>query len=123
MAFNDSGDLFAKGALLVMPGYERDQVAMDNTVENRRLGSILLTLGWILLWGDAVLGVFFFQSLRDGSLFWPIWLAVEGLAGLALVVMGTRYRRAIGATRLGQADLRRTLAQERQDEAEDNRVA
>ena len=92
-----------------MPGYERDQVAIDNTVENRHLGSVMLTLGWILLCGDAILGVFFFQSLRDGSMFWPVWLAIEGVAGLALVVMGTRYRRTIGATRLGQADIRHTL--------------
>ena len=106
-----------------MPGYERDQVTIDNTVENRRLGSIMLTLGWILLWGDAVLGAFFFSSLRDGSMFWPIWLAVEGLAGLALVILGTRYRRVVGSTRLGRADLRHTLAEERRAEAEQEHVA
>jgi hypothetical protein len=106
-----------------MPGYERDQVAIDNTVENRRLGSIFLTLGWILLWGDAILGAFFFESLRDGSMFWPIWLAVQGLAGMVLVIMGTRYRRAIGATRLGQKDIERTLARERQERSEQEHVA
>jgi hypothetical protein len=83
-----------------MPGFDRDQLAIDNTVENRRLGSVLLTVGWILL-----------------------WLAIEGVLGLALVIMGTRYRRAIGPTRLGQRDLDRTLAQQRQDDAEDHRVA
>ncbi len=106
-----------------MPGYERDQVDIDNTVENRRLGSVMLTLGWILLWGDAVLGAFFFISLRDGSMFWPIWLAAEGLLGLVLVIMGTRYRRAMGVTRLGRRDLERTLAEERRGAAEDHRVA
>lgn len=106
-----------------MPGFERDQVAIDNTVENRRLGSVLLTVGWILLWMDAILGIFFFISLRNGSWFWPIWLAVEGILGLVLVMMGTRYRRAVGVTRLGHRDLEHTLAQQRQDEAEDNRVA
>lgn len=106
-----------------MPGFDRDQAAIDNTVENRQLGSVMLTVGWILLWMDAVLGVFFFISLRNGSMFWPIWLAIEGVLGLALVIMGTRYRRAIGATRLGQRELRHTLAQQRQDEAEDKHVA
>jgi len=106
-----------------MPGYDHDQTAIDYTVENRRLGSVLLTLGWVLLWGDAVLGVFFFESLRDGSMFWPIWLTVEGLLGLVLVIMGTRYRRALGATKLGRMDLQHTLAQERQDNAEQNHVA
>ena len=68
-----------------MPGFDRDQVAIDNTVENRRLGSIMLTIGWILLWMDAILGIFFFSSLRDGSMFWPIWLGIEGVLGLVLV--------------------------------------
>jgi len=106
-----------------MPGFDRDQVAIDNTVENRRLGSVLLTLGWILLWMDAMLGIFFFISLRNGSWFWPIWLAIEGVLGLALVIMGTRYRRAVGLTRLGQRELQHTLTQQRQDEAEENQVA
>ncbi len=106
-----------------MPGFDRDQVAIDNTVENRRLGSVLLTMGWILLWMDAGLGIFFFISLRNGSWFWPIWLGIEGALGLVLVIMGTRYRRAVGATGLGQRDLQRTLEQQRREEAEENQVA
>ena len=106
-----------------MPGFDRDQVAIDNTVENRRLGSVLLTVGWILLWMDAILGMFFFISLRNGSWFWPIWLGVEGVLGLVLVIMGTRYRRAVGVTRLGQRELERTLEQQRREDAEENRVA
>lgn len=106
-----------------MPGFDRDQVAIDNTVENRRLGSILLTVGWILLWMDAILGIFFFISLRDGSWFWPIWLGIEGVVGLVLVIMGNHYRRAVGATRLGQRDLQRTLEEQRREEAEENQVA
>lgn len=106
-----------------MPGFDRDQVAIDNTVENRRLGSVLLTVGWILLWMDAVLGIFFFISLRNGSWFWPIWLGIEGALGLILVMMGTHYRKAIGITKLGHREMERTLAQQRQDDAEDNQVA
>jgi hypothetical protein len=37
--------------------------------------------------------------------------------------MGTRYRRAVGATRLGHRDLEHTLAQQRQDEAEERQVS
>ncbi len=106
-----------------MPGFDRDQVAIDNTVENRQLGSILLTLGWILLWMDAGLGIFFFISLRNGSWFWPIWLGIQGALGLVLVIMGTRYRRAVGPTRLGHRDLEHTLAQQRQDEEEERQVS
>jgi|SRR5579863_2128988 len=106
-----------------MPGFDRDQVAIDNTVENRQLGSILLTLGWILLWMDAILGVFFFASIRDGSLFWPVWLTVEGVLGLALVMLGGRYRRSVGATRLGRYEIEHTAAETRQDRAENEHVA
>jgi len=106
-----------------MPGFDRDQTAIDETVENRRLGSALLTVGWVLLWMDALLGVFFFISLRNGSWFWPIWLAIEGALGLLLVIMGTRYRRAVGPTRLGHRDLVHTLAQQRQEEEEERKVS
>ncbi len=106
-----------------MPGFDRDQAAIDNTVENRRLGSIMLTAGWILLWLDAMLGIFFFISLRNGSWFWPIWLGIQGAIGLVLVVLGTRYRRAVGATRLGARDLANTLRQQKQDDDEERTVA
>jgi len=106
-----------------MPGFDRDQSAIDETVENRRLGSIFITLGWILLWVDAGLGIFFFASLSSGSWFWPIWLGIQGFVGIVLVIMGTRYRRAVGPTWLGQRDLERTLAQQRQDEAEERQVS
>jgi hypothetical protein len=105
-----------------MPGF--DQASLDNTVENRRLGSILLTAGWILLWVAIIFGmIFFFNSLRDGSWFWPIGLGIVGLVGFVLVVMGTRYRRTVGATRLGQRDLARTLRQQKQDDDEEQTVA
>jgi len=106
-----------------MPGLDRDQATIDETVENRRLGSVLLTLGWILLWFTAGLGIFFFISLRSGSWFWPIWLGIQGALGLVLVIMGSRYRRALGATRLGHRDLERTLAQQRQEEEEERQVS
>lgn len=107
-----------------MPAFDPDQVALDNTVENRRLGSIMLTLGWILLWVDVVLAaMFFFISVRNGSLFWPIWLTVQGLLGVVLVFAGTRYRRTIGASRLGRRDIARTLRQQQKEDQEHNRVA
>jgi hypothetical protein len=105
-----------------MPGFDRDQVAIDNTVENRRLGSIMLTAGWILLWMDALLSIYVFNSIRDGSLFWPIWIGIEGLLGLVLVIMGTRYRRAVGVTRLGQRDIAAIERQQAQDDAEERHV-
>lgn len=106
-----------------MPELDRDQAVLDATTENRRLGSVLLTVGWILLWGVAIFGIFFFSSLRDGSLFWPVALAIVGLAGLVLVIMGTRYRHAVGPTRLGTRDEAAILRQQKQDEDEERTVA
>ena len=106
-----------------MPGYERDQVAIDNTVENRHLGSVMLTAGWILLWMDGVAAIFFFQSLRNGSWFWPIWLAMQGIVGLTLVMIGTHYRRAIGVTRLSRRAISGILRQQAQDDEEERHVA
>jgi hypothetical protein len=105
-----------------MPGFDRDQAAIDNTVENRQLGSVMLTAGWILLWMNALLFIYFFISIRDGSLFWPIWLAIEGVIGLVLVIMGTRYRRAVGVTRLGRREMALTARQQAQDEDEQRHV-
>jgi hypothetical protein len=105
-----------------MPGF--DQAAIDNTVENRRLGSIMLTAGWTLLWAAIIFGmIFFFISLRDGSWFWPIALGIAAAVGLILVVMGSFFRRAVGATRLGQRDLTHTLRQQKQDDDEETTVA
>ncbi len=106
-----------------MPGFERDQSAIDNTVENRRLGSIMLTAGWTLLWFDAILLIYVFISFRDGSYFWPAWVAIEGIIGLALVIAGTRYRRTIGATRLGRRDMAGIERAQRREEQEEKHVA
>ncbi len=102
-----------------MPGYERDQAAIDSTVENRQLGSIMLTAGWILLWFDAILFAFFFISLRDGSYFWPIWVSIEGVVGVSLVIAGTRYKGKVGPTPLGQRDragIERELRREKEEQ-------
>jgi hypothetical protein len=106
-----------------MPGFERDQMTIDNTVENRRLGSIMLTAGWVLLWFDAILLVYFFVSLRDGSMFWPLWVVIQGIIGLALVIAGTHYRRVIGATRLGRREMAGIEREQRREQAEQKHVA
>jgi hypothetical protein len=106
-----------------MPGFDRDQSAIDNTVENRRLGSIVLTAGWVLLCMDALLFIYVFISWRDGSYWWPVWVGSQGLLGFVLVVMGSRYRRAIGPTRLGQLEMANTQREQRRDEEEQRHVA
>ena len=49
------------------------------------------TIGWTLLVHDAMfLALFAPAALRDGSLLFPIWMVVQGLAGIVLAVEGAR---------------------------------
>lgn len=59
---------------------------------NYRRGSVLLTLGWILLWMTALTGMFAFQDIREGTYFWVVWSAIQGALGLGLVLAGSHYR-------------------------------
>lgn len=63
--------------------------------ENRRLGSGLLTLGWILIGMNGLAAMFVFQDIREGTHLWLIWGAVVGIIGLALIAFGTIKRRQI----------------------------
>ena len=47
-------------------------------------------IGALLLVFDAIPAVFVFVGLRDGSLLWLYWTAIEGLIGMALVAAGRR---------------------------------
>ena len=46
------------------------------------------TAGWVLITFAGLLWVFLFISYRDGSMLFPIWAAVQTLAGFALVGTG-----------------------------------
>jgi hypothetical protein len=69
------------------------------------------------------LAIYFYSSLRDGSLFWPAWVCIQGAIGLALVIAGTRYRRTIGSTHLSQRAIAGIERDERREENEQRRVA
>ena len=105
-----------------MPDSDYSYTEADSAMEGRRLGSVLLVLGWTLLWMDVLLGIYFFISLRDGSMFWPVWLAVEGLAGLVLVIVGTHYRRMVRPTRLAERATRHMLWEQRREDEEERHV-
>ena len=54
----------------------------------------LRTIGWVLLVFDvAVVGLFVFISLRDGSRLFPVWVMAQGLLGLVLIGVGMRKAR------------------------------
>lgn len=63
--------------------------------ENRRLGSDLLMVGWVLLGMCAITGIFVFQDIREGTHTWLVWNGLFGFLGLALVAVGTMVRRRV----------------------------
>ena len=63
--------------------------------ENRRLGSQLLILGWILMGMNGIAAMFVFQDIREGTHMWLIWSAVVGIIALALIAFGTIKRRQV----------------------------
>lgn len=63
--------------------------------ENRRLGSQLLVIGWILLGMNGLAAMFVFQDIREGSHLWLVFGGVVGVIGLALITIGTIKRRQL----------------------------
>lgn len=63
--------------------------------ENRRFGSVLLMVGWILLGMAGITGIYVFQDIREGTFLWLVWNGVLGVLGLGFVAVGTHYRRRV----------------------------
>jgi hypothetical protein len=48
----------------------------------------LRTIGWLLLVFDAIIAVFVFVGIRDGSLLWFYWTVIEGIFGAGFILAG-----------------------------------
>ena len=55
-------------------------------------GLAMQSVGVLLLVCDAIPAVFVFVGIRDGSLMWLYWTAIEGLIGIGLVAAGVRLK-------------------------------
>ncbi|HZR59011.1 MAG TPA: hypothetical protein VFA74_19235 [Terriglobales bacterium] len=60
--------------------------------ERKRAGSLLMTLGKVLLWTDFLLLMFVYVGIRSGSHMWLWWVIIEGVLGLILLEIGS-YKR------------------------------
>lgn len=58
----------------------------------KRVGSVLMTLGKVLLWMDCLPFAFVFVGLRGGSRMWLWWLLAQGIVGLVLLSVGAHKR-------------------------------
>lgn len=71
-----------------------------DALEEQRQGTVMMTVGEVLLWMDLILVCFVYAGLRTGSHLFLWWVLGEGLLGLALMGVGT----------LKKADAERKLA-------------
>jgi hypothetical protein len=70
-------------------------------LEERRQGSVMMTVGKVLLWMDLILASFIYVGLRAGSDLFLWWVLGEGVLGFVLMVIGSHKR----------ADARKKLAE------------
>jgi pheromone shutdown protein TraB len=61
-------------------------------IEERRRGSVMATVGKVLLWMDLILVCFVYAGLRVGSHLFLWWVLGEGLVGLVLLAFGTHKK-------------------------------
>jgi hypothetical protein len=65
----------------------------ESTMEDqKRIGSVLMTLGKVLLWTDFLLLMFVYVGLKSGSHMWLWWVLGEGFLGLILLEIGSHKR-------------------------------
>ncbi|HJT71685.1 MAG TPA: hypothetical protein VJ731_15910 [Terriglobales bacterium] len=51
-------------------------------------GSVLMTVGKLLLWTDLIFLSFLYAGVKGGSYLYTYWTVVQGLVGLTLLIVG-----------------------------------
>ena len=75
-----------------MTGTNLIRVEEATMEERKRAGSLLMTLGKVLLWTDFLLLMFVYVGLKSGSHMWLWWVIIQGVIGLILLEIGS-YKR------------------------------
>jgi hypothetical protein len=60
--------------------------------DDKRVGSVLMTLGKVLLWTDFLLLMFVYVGWKSGSHMWMWWVLGEGILGFILLEIGRHKR-------------------------------
>ena len=69
-----------------------DRVREDAKIEAMQEASAALCIGVLFLAVSGIAGIFAFQSLRSGTMFWLDYIAVLGGIGVILTGLGVRGR-------------------------------
>jgi hypothetical protein len=75
-----------------MSGTKLIRVEESTIEERKRVGTVLMTLGKVLLWTDFLLLMFVYVGLKSGSHMWLWWVIIEGVLGLILLEIGIHKR-------------------------------
>jgi hypothetical protein len=51
-------------------------------------GTVLMTVGKLLLWTDLIFLAFVYSSVKSGSAVYPVWFLVQAALGLTLLITG-----------------------------------
>jgi hypothetical protein len=75
-----------------MSGTKLIRVEESTIEERKRVGTVFMTVGKVLLWTDFLLLMFVYVGLRSGSHMWLWWVIIEGVLGLILLELGIHKR-------------------------------
>jgi hypothetical protein len=75
-----------------MSGTKLIRIEESTMEDQKRIGSVLMTLGKVLLWADFLLLMFVFVGLKSGSHMWLWWVLGQGFLGLVLLEIGSHKR-------------------------------
>jgi hypothetical protein len=75
-----------------MSGTKLIRIEESTMEDQKRVGSVLMTLGKVLLWTDFLLLMFVYVGWKSGSHMWLWWVLGEGILGLILLEIGRHKR-------------------------------
>jgi hypothetical protein len=75
-----------------MSGTKLIRIEESAIEDEKRVGSVLMTLGKVLLWTDFLLLMFVYVGWKSGSHMWLWWVLGEGILGIILLEIGRHKR-------------------------------
>jgi hypothetical protein len=75
-----------------MSGTKLIRIEESTMEDGKSVGSVLMTLGKVLLWTDFLLLMFVYVGWKSGSHMWLWWVLGEGILGLILLEIGRHKR-------------------------------
>jgi hypothetical protein len=73
--------------------FDTSQTEIEARMARQRNGSLMLTCGWIILGMAFVLGLFWYNSVKDGDILWRAITGSIALIGVVLIGFGNHFRK------------------------------